>query len=157
MYTQIQWLNGPTFVAWSSPRFSPFRHVTFSWLSLKGKTHAGHTMAASVVACVFAVRIWGIWWFLKPIVPSGKLTVCHWKLRIYSWFTIKVIFHSYVNVYQREYETCGFQVFAKWWFSIRFSAHPFGHGDSSAKSQKNVYDTARISFYDDIIWDIWDC
>ena len=36
-------------------------------------------------------------------VPSGKLTVCYWKWPIYSWIYPwkMMIFHSYVNVYQR--------------------------------------------------------
>ena len=40
----------------------------------------------------------------SPSIPSGKLTVCYWTWQFIVSFPIKiVIFHSYVNVYQRVY------------------------------------------------------
>ena len=64
------------------------------------------------------------------VVPSGKLTVCYWKMAIEIVdlpINSMVFFHSYVNVYQRVYsqplydtaEFSPFQVKPCWFMEIR--------------------------------------
>ena len=63
-------------------------------------------------------RAWPIPWFQvdkntlssrRKALPSGNLTVCYWKLPIYSWFTYsKWWFSIAMLVYQRVIQTVAF-------------------------------------------------
>ena len=105
-----------------------FRHH-FCSCDLAAKARHGHRHGGIFLTAAFVISAvlltfgatesgaWGIWIYQ---LPSGNLTVCYWKWPFIVSFPIKknVIFHSYVNVYQRVYVR--FDHFEVGWTRHRF-------------------------------------
>ena len=92
-------------------------------------------------------------------IPSGNLTVSYWKWPFIVDFPIDsmVIFHSYVNVYQRVYVTIliwdTFFFFSGMKLDALVGSQPWGLGAPTMSWPSSTQQFWGISWD---VWDIWD-